>query len=233
MLQLQSVSAGYGGADVLQKVDLTVPTGSVVALLGANGAGKTTLLRAASGMIPVTGGKVIVDGVDATGTSIDGFARRGLTHIPEGRSIFPGMSVRENLLLFCDPGTESDAIQRVVEAFPRLGQRLTQVAGTLSGGEQQMLGLARCWTRQPRIVLVDEVSLGLAPKIVDEIFEFLARVVEQGASLLIVEQYVSRALRLADYVYVLAKGQVTFAGEPAEVDEGEIFRQYVGADVTA
>lgn len=231
MLKLRGLVAGYGGAPVLHGVDLTVPDRSVVALLGANGAGKTTLLRAASGMIPTTSGSVVVDGAELTGKAIEQFARAGVSHVPEGRSIFPRMTVRENLLLFCDPGTQQDGIARAVDAFPRLGQRLSQVAGTMSGGEQQMLALARCYTRQPRIVLVDEVSLGLAPKVIDEIFLFLERLVAEGASLLMVEQYVSRALRLADYVYVLGKGQVGFAGEPGELDEAEVFKQYVGAEL--
>jgi branched-chain amino acid transport system ATP-binding protein len=230
-LALEGVTAGYGDAVVLRDVSVTVPTGSVTALLGANGAGKTTLLRVASGMLDVAGGRVLLDDEDMTGRSIDAFARAGVGHIPEGRSIFPTMTVRENLMLFSSNGDEEDAIYRATHAFPRLGERLGQRAGTLSGGEQQMLALARCYVAQPAVILVDEVSLGLAPKIVDEIFEFLRTLVDGGTSLLLVEQYVTRALDMADYVYIMKKGRVVFAGEPVELDAQDVFREYVGAAI--
>jgi branched-chain amino acid transport system ATP-binding protein len=230
-LVLDRVTAGYGDAVVLRDLKLTVPDGSVAALLGANGAGKSTLLRVASGMLPTTSGRVTFDGRDLTGAASDAYARAGIGHIPEGRSIFPTMTVRENLLLFAARGEESVAMDKATAAFPRLGERLTQRAGTLSGGEQQMLALARVYITEPRVVLVDEVSLGLAPKIVDEIFEFLRTLVAQGTSLLLVEQYVTRALAMADYVYILKKGRVVFAGEPAEVDAQDVFEEYVGAAI--
>jgi branched-chain amino acid transport system ATP-binding protein len=230
-LVLDGVTAGYGDALVLRDVSLGVPTGSVTALLGANGAGKTTLLRAASGMLEVAAGRVVFDGVDLTGRPMDAFARAGVGHIPEGRSIFPTMTVRENLVLFAPKGGESEAIARATHAFPRLGERLDQRAGTLSGGEQQMLALARCYITRPDVILVDEVSLGLAPKIVDEIFEFLQSLVAQGTALLLVEQYVTRALAMADYVYILKKGRIVFAGEPVELDAQDVFREYVGAAI--
>jgi branched-chain amino acid transport system ATP-binding protein len=230
-LVLNHVTAGYGDAVVLRDLSLTVPDGSVAALLGANGAGKTTLLRVASGMLPTTTGQVTFDERDLTGAASDAFARAGVGHIPEGRSIFPTMTVRENLLLFAPKGEETVAIEKAVAAFPRLGERLAQRAGTLSGGEQQMLALARVYITAPRVVLVDEVSLGLAPKIVDEIFVFLQELVSQGTSLLLVEQYVTRALAMADYVYILKKGRLVFAGEPAEVDAQDVFEEYVGAAI--
>jgi branched-chain amino acid transport system ATP-binding protein len=230
-LVLNHVTAGYGDAVVLRDLSLTVPDGSVAALLGANGAGKTTLLRVASGMLPTTTGQVTFDERDLTGAESDAFARAGVGHIPEGRSIFPTMTVRENLLLFAPKGEETIAIEKAVAAFPRLGERLAQRAGTLSGGEQQMLALARVYITAPRVVLVDEVSLGLAPKIVDEIFVFLQELVSQGTSLLLVEQYVTRALAMADYVYILKKGRLVFAGEPAEVDAQDVFEEYVGAAI--
>jgi branched-chain amino acid transport system ATP-binding protein len=142
------------------------------------------------------------------------------------------MNVRENILLQAQAGQEQDALQRAVDAFPRLGERMTQVAGTMSGGEQQMLAVARAYVASPRLVLLDEVSLGLAPIIVDEIFDFLARLVRDGASLLLVEQYVQRALAIADFVFLLDHGQIAFAGETGEVDEAAIFNTYVGAEVT-
>jgi branched-chain amino acid transport system ATP-binding protein len=230
-LVLHGVTAGYGDALVLRDVSLTVPTGSVTALLGANGAGKTTLLRVASGMLPCRSGRVSFDGTDLTGRPTDAFARAGVGHIPEGRSIFPTMTVRENLVLFSASGGEAEAIDRATQAFPRLGERIGQVAGTLSGGEQQMLALARCYITRPDVVLVDEVSLGLAPKVVDEIFEFLRSLVDQGTSLLLVEQYVTRALAMADYVYIMKKGRIGFAGEPVELDAQDVFREYVGAAI--
>lgn len=231
MLQLDAVTAGYGSTTVLREVTITVPDGAVVALLGPNGAGKTTTLRVASGLLRPTSGRIVVDGTDVTGRRIEQFVHTGVSHVPEGRGVFPGMTVRENLVLFASRGSERTAIERAVDAFPILGQRLGQLAGTMSGGQQQMLALARCYVSNPRVVLLDEVSLGLAPKIVDEIFEFLDRVVAEGASLLLVEQYVVRALRIADYVYVLNRGKVVFAGEPGELDENDVFRSYVGTDI--
>jgi branched-chain amino acid transport system ATP-binding protein len=230
-LALQHVEAGYGTAVVLRDVSLTVPDGSIVALLGANGAGKTTLLRVASGMLPVRRGSISLDGQDMVGAPVEQFAQRGVGHIPEGRSIFPRMTVRENLLLFSSRGEEAASLDRAVAAFPRLGERINQMAGTMSGGEQQMLALARCHITRPKVVLVDEASLGLAPTIVDEIFVFLSQLVSDGAALLLVEQYVTRALDIADYVYILNKGSITFAGEPVELDAHDVFRQYVGADI--
>lgn len=228
MFRLDAITAGYGPTPILRDLTITVPDGAVVALLGSNGAGKTTCLRVASGLLRPTEGTISVDGVELVGRPIEHFARSGVCHVPEGRGIFPGMTVRDNLALFTRTGDEQSAVERAVEAFPRLGDRMRQLAGTLSGGEQQMLSLARCYVTQPQVVLLDEVSLGLAPKIVDEIFEFLQRVRAEGCALLLVEQYVHRALQLADYVYLLNRGQVTFAGEPGEIDANEIFRSYVG-----
>ena len=228
MLELRGISAGYSGTPVLRGVDLRVPEGSVVALLGANGAGKTTLLRVASGLLTPTAGAVVFDGVDVTRCAPFELARRGICHVPEGRGIFPTLTVRENLLLQSRPGTEKESLERAVTAFPRLGERLGQAAGTMSGGEQQMVALARTYVQNPRVALLDEVSMGLAPKIVDEIFEFLSLLREAGSSLLLVEQYVTRALAVADYVYLLNKGQVAFVGEPSELNSDDVFAEYVG-----
>jgi branched-chain amino acid transport system ATP-binding protein len=228
MFELRGVDAGYGGTQVLRGVDLVVPPRSIVALLGPNGAGKTTLLRAASGLIRPTGGDIRLDGESVLGLPPHDLCARGLCHVPEGRGVFPALSVRDNLVLQSKPGTEKESIERAVSAFPRLGERLNQIAGTMSGGEQQMLALARAYIQRPRFVLLDEVSMGLAPKIVDEIFEFLARLAAEGSSLLLVEQYVARALHAADYVYLLNKGQISFAGEVSEVDADAIAAEYVG-----
>lgn len=229
MFELTGIEAGYDESLVLRGVSLAVPTGRVVALLGPNGAGKTTLLRVASGLLAPRAGDIRFDGRSMLRQPPDVFASSGICHIPEGRGLFKSMTVRENLLLQSPRNQEAESLERAIDAFPRLGERLEQRSGTLSGGEQQMLAVARAYLSNPSLVLLDEVSLGLAPLIVDEIFNFLARLTELGASLLLVEQYVSRALKLADFVFVLNQGLVSFAGEVEEVDEAEIFETYVGA----
>ncbi len=231
MFAVRNLVAGYGDTTVLRGVSMSVPASSVVALLGANGAGKTTLLRAVSGLLTPTSGTVTLDGADITGTAPNRLARRGLHHIPEGRAVFPALTVRENLVVFSVKGSEAEALDRAVDAFPRLGQRMGQIVGTMSGGEQQMLALARAYLRRPRMVLLDEVSMGLAPRVVDEIFVFLRRLAAEGTALVLVEQYVTKALAIADYVYILNRGSVTFAGEPAEVAQQDVFAQYLGMDV--
>jgi branched-chain amino acid transport system ATP-binding protein len=232
VFELRNVTAGYGTTTVLRDVSLVVPAGSVVALLGSNGAGKTTLLRAASGLIPARG-RITLDGKDLSGHSPHDFARAGICHVPEGRGIFRSLTVRDNILLQAGSGSVNDAVERAVSVFPILGQRLGQTAGTLSGGQQQMLALARAYVTTPKVVLLDEVSMGLAPVVVDEIFDFLGRLAAEGTSLLIVEQYVTRALKLSDYVFLLNRGQVGFAGEPGELDVDELFTRYMGRSAEA
>jgi branched-chain amino acid transport system ATP-binding protein len=230
MLELRGVTAGYGTHTVLRDVDLVVPDHSVVALLGPNGAGKTTLLRVASGLLSPSAGHVLVDGQDATGWPPHRLAGAGVCHVPEGRGIFRALSVRDNIRLQTNPARDVDPIQAVSDAFPRLGERLDQRAGTMSGGEQQMLALARSYLAGSKTVLLDEVSMGLAPKIIDEIFEYLRRLAAQGAALLLVEQYVGRALELADFVYILNKGRVQFVGESDELGEEQILASYLGVE---
>ncbi|MBA3741467.1 ABC transporter ATP-binding protein [Sporichthya sp.] len=229
MFELRGIHAAYAGTKVLRGVDLVVPPSSVVGLLGPNGAGKTTLLRVASGLLKPTAGQLVVDGKDLTSASPHRLVDHGVCHVPEGRGIFPSLTVRDNLLLQSVKGKENEAAEKAVGAFPRLGERMSQLAGTLSGGEQQMLALARAYVQNPRFVLLDEVSMGLAPKLVDEIFEFLDLLAKTGTSLLLVEQYVTRALAVADYVYLLNRGEVVFAGEPCELDADALAEQYVGA----
>jgi branched-chain amino acid transport system ATP-binding protein len=229
-LELTRVTAGYGETVALRDVSLVVPSGRAVALLGPNGAGKTTLLSVASGLLKARSGSVRADGADITDLPPEQRNRRGLCHVTEGRSIFPGLTVRDNLRLFARPGEEGTGIDRAIDAFPRLGERLSQIAGTMSGGEQQMLALARAYVSHPSIILLDEVSMGLAPIIVDEIFEFLGRLAAEGTGLLIVEQYVSKALQLADYVYLLVRGRIVLAGQPAELEGTDLFAQYLGAE---
>ena len=229
MFEMRGIDAGYGGTQVLRSVDLIVPEQSIVALLGPNGAGKTTLLRVASGLLRPTHGEMTFNDRSIVGRAPHDLCAQGICHVPEGRGVFPALTVRDNLILQSKPGQEREAQDRAVTAFPRLGERLNQTAGTLSGGEQQMLALARTYVQRPKLVLLDEVSMGLAPKIVDEIFEFLAVLAAEGSSLLLVEQYVTRALAVADYVYLLNRGRLSFAGEVSEVDADAIAAEYVGA----
>ena len=228
MLELRGITAGYGSHTVLRDVNLVVPDNSVVALLGPNGAGKTTLLRVASGLLRPSAGRVLVDGVDATGWPPHRLSQLGVCHVPEGRGIFRALSVKDNIRLQAKEQFEGDPVTAVAESFPRLGERLGQRAGTMSGGEQQMLALARAYVAGSKTVLLDEVSMGLAPKIIDEIFEYLHRLAAQGAALLLVEQYVARALELADFVYILNKGRVQFVGESHELGEEQILASYLG-----
>ena len=227
-LELRSVSSGYAGTTILRNVDLSVPAGSVTALLGPNGAGKSTLLRTVSGLIRPTAGSVHLDGVDVSKLAPNKRAGLGLCHIPEGRGVFRSLTVRENLRLQAEPGNEDEAAARCIAAFPILGARINQIAGTLSGGQQQMLAMARAYARSPRLVLVDEASLGLAPIIVDAIFAFLSTITAEGSSLLIVDQFVARALGMASKAYVLSRGEIAFAGTPDELQQGDVFKRYLG-----
>ena len=231
MLRLTDVHAGYGRVEVLRGVDLAVPEGSVVALIGANGAGKTTLLKVAAGFIRPASGAVSLDGRSVRERRPYERARAGLCLIPEGRGVFPKLTVRDNLAMQVQGRNLKAAIERATELFPVLGQRLDQLAGTLSGGEQQMLSVARSLVTAPRVVLADELSVGLAPVVVDQIFDAVDRLRTSGCSLLIVEQYVQRVLAIADYVYVLHKGEVVFVGEPDQCAEAGVFERYVGSAV--
>ncbi|MCU1366183.1 MAG: branched-chain amino acid transporter ATPase [Ilumatobacteraceae bacterium] len=229
-LELRDVTAGYSGTTVLRNIDLAIPVGVVTALLGPNGAGKSTLLKTVSGLIRPTSGSVHLDGVDVSKFAPFQRAALGLCHIPEGRGVFRSLTVRENLRLQAQPGTEAEATERCIAAFPILGERIGQIAGTLSGGQQQMLAMCRAYARSPRLVLVDEASLGLAPIVVDEIFTFLATITAEGSSLLIVDQFVSRALAMASTAYLLARGEIAFAGTSAELRDGDMFQRYLGGD---
>jgi branched-chain amino acid transport system ATP-binding protein len=231
VLELEQVTAGYGDTVVLRDVSLSVPDATTVALLGPNGAGKTTLLRTAAGFIRPTSGRVMLDGEDVTGLPAHIRARRGLCHLPEGRGIFPTLSVRDNLVLQSTKGREADGVERALSTFPLLAGRLRQQAGSLSGGEQQMLALARTFLCDPKLVVVDEASLGLAPLVVDQIFTALGTIVAAGTALLLVEQYVSRALDLADSVYILNRGQIVFSGPAQGLAREDVFEHYLGITV--
>jgi branched-chain amino acid transport system ATP-binding protein len=233
VLGLHGVPARYGAATVLREVDLQVKPGEVVALLGPNGAGKTSLMRTAAGLVPAAAGTVSLSGADVTRRKPHQRVRSGLCLIPEGRGIFPNLTVRENLRLQGRPDQRKEVLDRIVEAFPILGDRLGAPAGSLSGGQQQMLALGRCLVTNPQVVMLDEVSMGLAPLVIDQIFEALDRLARTGVALLLVEQYVSRALAMADTVYVLTRGRVTWSGVPAEISEEEIMRRYLAVDLPA
>ena len=228
LLRAENVTAGYGETVVLRDITLSVRPSSVVALLGPNGAGKTTLLRTISGLMQPMSGRIWLRDQEITRRPAEFIARAGLCHVPEGRGIFPSLTVRENLVLQARRGFERVGVDRIAELFPELGRRLGQVAGSLSGGEQQMLALARATLSEPSLVVVDEASLGLAPVLVDRIFETFVNITASGTALLIVEQYVSRALQIADTVYLLDRGTVAFAGPAAELDAAELTRRYLG-----
>jgi branched-chain amino acid transport system ATP-binding protein len=228
-LTVQSLRAGYGKTEVLRGVDLTVPAGATVALLGANGAGKTTLLRTIAGLNGAWAGTVRVAGTDITSRPAHDRARRGVCLIPEGRGIFRGLTVRENLLVQARGVAPHQAVEQAAALFPILRERLGQSAGTLSGGQQQMLALARAFLTDATVILADEPSMGLAPVVVDEIFEAVRKLQAVGRSVLLVEQYAERAIASAHYVYILHKGSVVFVGDPVECSSSSVFARYMGA----
>jgi branched-chain amino acid transport system ATP-binding protein len=218
ILEVVDLHAAYGRIEVLRGVDLMVPRGAVVALLGPNGAGKSTLLKVISGQMEQTSGDIHMAGVHVTGAKPDELARLGLTTIPEGRSVFPNLSVEENLRLMSYAGVPARQVLDTAYAyFPRLHQRRYQLAGTMSGGEQQMLALARALSSDPALLLLDELSMGLAPLIVEELYATVARVAQSGVSILVVEQFARTALRIADYSAVMTGGRVVATGEPDEI----------------
>jgi branched-chain amino acid transport system ATP-binding protein len=229
-LELRGVTAGYGRTTVLRDVDLTVRRGTIAALLGPNGAGKTTLLRAATGILRPKNGTVRVAGADLTRAAPRDRLRAGLCLIPEGRGVFPNLTVSENLKLQRPPWAAEASLDGVLQAFPTLSVRLGERAGRLSGGQQQMVALARCLLASPSVVLLDEVSMGLAPRVIDDMFAAMRMLAANGTTLLIVEQYVARALELADVVHLLDRGRLTFSGRPDELDQDTVLRGYLGTN---
>jgi len=220
VLELRDVTAAYGPFRALFGVTLSVGPGEALALLGANGAGKTTVARVASGLVAPTGGTVHVDGADMTGAAAWRFATAGVAHAPEGRSVFATLTVEENLALAFRQsrgrGGIRSGLEEAYELFAVLGARRNQVAGTLSGGEQRMLAMARVLVEPPKVLVADELSLGLAPKIVDEVYDSLGRLREHGTALLVVEQHVTHALSLCDRVAVLDHGTVGWEGASSD-----------------
>jgi branched-chain amino acid transport system ATP-binding protein len=230
LLSVRGMSAGYGPVNVLRDISLDIEKGGVVAVLGANGAGKTTLLRALSGLLPGCRGEITFDGVSVVGMRPERVARLGLSHVPEGRGTFPDLTVEENLsvgaLLNRDRAAARKEIDRIYELFPVLGERRRQPAGLLSGGEQQMLALGRALVGGPRMLLLDEPSMGLAPMVVRQIFDALRTVVtEEGLTCLLVEQNASMALSMAGYAYILTVGSVTAEGTAADLADDEVIRK--------
>jgi branched-chain amino acid transport system ATP-binding protein len=229
MLELSGVSSGYGRVEVLWDVDLEVGEGEIVALVGSNGAGKTTLLRTVSGLLPPTAGEIRFDGDSVAALKPEQVVKRGVAHVPEGRHLFSGLTVRENLMAGAFASDEKADIDRAVELFPHLEGRLDQVAASMSGGEQQMCAVARGLMSNPKLLMVDELSLGLAPKLVDEMLERLRDVAAQGTALLLVEQDVDAALRIATRGYVLETGRMVSKGPSAELlDDPKVREAYLG-----
>jgi branched-chain amino acid transport system ATP-binding protein len=230
LLELRAVRAAYDRIDVLFGIDLEVPEGSVVALLGPNGAGKTTTLRVAAGLHPPTAGDVMVAGRRVNGTAPEDLARKGLCLIPEGRGIFPNLTVRENLRMMTYSGVGLHAVEdEAYTRFPRLKERRKQIAGTLSGGEQQMLAMARGLATRPALLLLDELSMGLAPIIVEELYGLVAQIAREGVSILVVEQFASTVLGVADLAAVLVHGKVARLGTPHELQD-ELSKAYLGGE---
>ena len=237
MLKIHNLHAGYGKVEVLHGVSMDVPKGKVVTLIGSNGAGKTTTMRAVSGMIKPSSGEISLNDKRIDGLESYHIARLGLAHSPEGRRVFATMSVTDNLRLGAFPrytgarpkGDIATDLDRAMELFPRLKERREQLAGTLSGGEQQMLAMARAVMLNPEVVLLDEPSMGLAPILVDEVFRIIERLKAQGVTMLLVEQFAAAALQVADYGYVLENGRISVHGEASKLrDDPAVKAAYLG-----
>ena len=232
MLAVRDLVSGYGGVSVLRGVSLEVGLGEVVAVLGANGVGKTTLNATISGLVRASAGEIVFDGARIDGLKPPEIVRRGLIHVPEGRKIFPSLSVRENLELGSYARARSARaanLERAFATFPRLRERASQAAGTLSGGEQQMLAIGRGLMGEPKLLILDEPSLGLSPLLVDELFRLIADIAKGGLAVMLVEQNVVQSLELADRAYVLENGAVTMAGAARDLAANpELEKAYLG-----
>ncbi len=232
MLEIRDLRAGYGQVQVLHGVDLDVGEGEIVALLGSNGAGKSTLNNNVSGIFRPFGGSIRLGGEDVTAATSEHMVDLGVIQVPEGRRIFPNMTVRENLELGGyrrAKARRAGNLARVVEVFPRLAERFGQIAGTLSGGEQQMLAIGRGLMAEPRLLILDEPSLGLSPILVEEVFGLIRRLHEQGLAILLVEQNVFQSLEIADRAYVLENGAIVLSGAPAElIEDAALKKSYLG-----
>lgn len=235
LLSVSGLRVTYGGVVALRDVDLTVAEGETVAVLGANGAGKTSLLRAITGLESPAAGSITFDGLELAGAKPHVAAGHGLAHVPDHRGLFPSMTVRENLdlaALALGRRPDADALAEIHDLFPILEERRSQPAGTMSGGQQQMLTIARALLQEPRLLLLDEMSMGLAPAIVSDLFRVLRRLQQRGIGILLVEQFVGGALGVADRIVLLEQGRVVASGTPEEVGGDELAAAYLGADDT-
>ena len=228
LLELRAMRAAYGQIEVVHGVDLAVPAGTVVAILGPNGAGKSTTLKVCAGLMPPSGGDYLLAGRRVNGAKPDDLARAGLCLIPEGKGIFPNLTVRENLLMATHTGVTMHHVEEVAyHRFPRLGERRKQLAGTMSGGEQQMLAMARGLATDPKLLLLDELSMGLAPIIVEELYEIVGQIARDGMSILVVEQFAQTVLGVADLAAIMVHGRIDKVGAPAEL-AAELSAAYLG-----
>ncbi len=239
MLEIQELKAAYGQVQVLHGITLAVPKGQVVTLIGSNGAGKTTTMRAVSGMLKPTGGRILLGGKPISGLPAHRVTKAGLAHCPEGRRVFPAQTVRDNLLLGAftrltmggrrPKGNVAGDLDRALDLFPRLRERQKQLAGTLSGGEQQMLAMARALMLNPEVLLLDEPSMGLAPILVEEVFHIIGRLKSEGMTMLLVEQFAAAALGVADYGYVLENGRIAVHGPALQLrNDPKVQAAYLG-----
>jgi branched-chain amino acid transport system ATP-binding protein len=232
MLEIKNLHTGYGQLKVLHGIDVEVAAGEIVALLGSNGAGKSTLNNNISGIHRPSQGQIIFEGVDITGWRSEQVVDLGVIQVPEGRRVFPNMTVRENLELGGYRRARKNRpenLEKVVETFPRLRERISQYAGTLSGGEQQMLAIGRGMMAEPRLLILDEPSLGLSPLLVEEMFTLIQQLNKQGLSIFLVEQNVMQSLEIADRAYVVENGQVTLSGVATDlIDDPQLKKSYLG-----
>lgn len=235
MLKVEHLTVHYGHIQALKDVDFEVKKNQIISLIGANGAGKTTTLMAISGMVTKQDGQITFDGEDISRQKAHMITRKGLSHVPEGRHVFPNLTVEENLITGTIGAGKisktviNERMEEMYGLFPRLKERVTQLAGTLSGGEQQMLAIARGLMNEPKLIMLDEPSLGLAPKVVDEIFELILKIRDMGKTVLLIEQNAAMALSISDYAYVLELGHITLCGTGQELlDNPEVAKAYLG-----
>jgi branched-chain amino acid transport system ATP-binding protein len=236
MLTVSSLQVAYGGVVAVRDVSLSVQPGQITAVLGANGAGKTTTLLGISGLVRARGGHVEFEGTSLVGLAPERIARLGIAHVPAGRGIFPGLTVADNLrmgLYGAGRDGDTEAVEEVLEAFPILRERRTQAAGTMSGGQQQQLAIGRALVQRPKLLMLDEMSMGLSPTVVTDLFALVRRLADGGMAVVMVEQFVGQALKVADQAVVIEQGTVAASGAPSELSAEDIGAAYLGSDSAA